>query len=315
MTPLDRHTRTRPGGDAGGDEKAGSARVARAAEADLAAGDAMLTLDGGAVHIRQDGPRNAPALLLIHGSASSTRSWDALVPLLTGCHRVLRIDLPGHGRSAPPAGRGYEVPEQARSVAQALDRLGVESAVVAGHSSGGYTAVALAEQRPDLVAALALVNTGPSMDAFLAPESAAIDPAQWPPTDEQVRAFASSAFREGYRIPQDVVDDVRGMSLQALTAAMRGSVAYLSSRPLPERLAALGKPLQVVFGDQDRRWRPSSAAGYRAVPGATVAMLPGAGHTPILEDPPHTAALLLPFTTTHARSFRPSPAGPGSSTG
>ncbi|GAA3425818.1 alpha/beta fold hydrolase [Streptosporangium sandarakinum] len=46
--------------------------------------------------MRQDGPRDAPALLLIHGSASSTRSWDPMVPLLTGSYRVIRIDLLGH---------------------------------------------------------------------------------------------------------------------------------------------------------------------------------------------------------------------------
>jgi pimeloyl-ACP methyl ester carboxylesterase len=62
---------------------------------------------------------------------------------------------------------------------------------------------------------------------------------------------------------------------------------------------ALGKPLQVIFGDQDRRWRPSSAADYRVVPGAKVELLPGAGHTPILEDPPRTAALLLSFAEIH----------------
>ncbi|MFJ6463193.1 alpha/beta fold hydrolase [Streptomyces sp. NPDC091387] len=121
----------------------------------------ILPLPGGDILVCQDGPRDAPALLLIHGSASSTRSWDQLVPLLTGSHRVIRIDLPGHGRSAEPSDRGYEVPEQGRTVGAALDRLGVERALVVGHSSGGYAATALIEQRPDLVAALSLINTAP----------------------------------------------------------------------------------------------------------------------------------------------------------
>jgi pimeloyl-ACP methyl ester carboxylesterase len=103
-----------------------------------------LSLDDGDLYVCQDGPRDAPALLLIHGSASSTRSWDPLVPLLTGAHRVIRIDLLGYGRSAKPADRSYEIPDQGRRVGVALDRLGVRHAIVVGHSSGGVVATALA---------------------------------------------------------------------------------------------------------------------------------------------------------------------------
>ncbi|WP_159052104.1 alpha/beta fold hydrolase, partial [Streptomyces niveiscabiei] len=67
-------------------------------------------------------------------------------------------------------------------------------------------------------------------------------------------------------------------------------------RPLPDRLAPLGKPLLVLFGEDDRRWRSSSAAEYTVVPGARIHLLPGLGHSPILEDPPRTAAALLEFT-------------------
>ncbi|MBO8190204.1 alpha/beta hydrolase [Streptomyces oryzae] len=280
MTPPDRNPHAN--GDAGATE------------------DAILHLENGDLHVCQDGPRDAPALLLVHGSATSSRSWDALVPLLTASHHVIRIDLPGHGRSAEPVGRGYDTSEQARTLGTALDRLHAEHVVVVGHSSGGYAATALAEQRPGLVTALALINTGPGMDAFLARETTALDPAQWPPTDEQIRQFASTGFRAGYQVPQELVDELRGMSFHAVTAAMQASVAYLTQQALPDRLKALGKPLQVIFGDQDRRWRPSSAADYRVVPGAKVEFLPGVGHTPILEEPLRTAALLLPFTEKQA---------------
>ncbi|MET9885776.1 alpha/beta fold hydrolase [Streptomyces sp. NPDC006430] len=260
-----------------------------------------LSLDDGDIHVCQDGPRDAPALLLIHGSASSTRSWDPLVALLTGAHRVIRIDLLGHGRSAKPADRSYALPDQARRAGVALDRLGVEHAVVVGHSSGGAVATALAEQRPDLVTALALINTGPSLDAFIAPQSATTGLSQWPPTDEQLRRFASTAFsRAGYRIPPELLDEVRCMTPHTLTATMQATRDYLEQQALPDRLAALGKPLLVVFGEDDRRWRSSSAADYRAVPGAKVELLPGLGHSPLLEDPPRTATPLLAFTTIHA---------------
>lgn len=249
------------------------------------------------LHVCQDGPRDAPALLLVHGTASSARSWDPMVPLLIGSHRVIRIDLLGHGRSAKPDDRSYAIPDQARRVGAVLDRLGAGQVVVVGHSSGGVVATALAEQRPDLVTALVLVNTGPRLDAFIAPESAAAGPAQWPPTDEQLRAFASTGFsRPGYVVPEELLDDVRGMTPHTYTASARGTRAYLEQQGLPERLAGLGKPLLVLFGEDDRRWRSSSAADYRVVPGARVELLPGLGHSPLLEDPERTAAALLAFT-------------------
>ncbi|MFH8626191.1 alpha/beta fold hydrolase [Streptomyces vietnamensis] len=260
----------------------------------------LLSLDDGVLHVSQDGPRDAPALLLIHGSASSSRSWNPMVPLLTGAHRVIRIDLLGHGRSAKPADRSYAIPDQARRAGAVLDRLGVERAVVVGHSSGGTVATALAEERPDLVTALALVNTGPGLHALIAPESAAVAPSRWPPADEQLRLFASTAFsRAGYRIPEELLDDVRDMTPHTLTTTMRATRSYLEQRALPSRLSVLGKPLLVIFGEDDRRWRSSSASEYRAVPGAQVELLPGLGHSPLLEDPPRTAAPLLAFAAMH----------------
>lgn len=261
-----------------------------------------LPLDGGTIHVDCSGPRDAPALLLVHGSAASTRSWDAVVPLLTGSHRVVRIDLLGHGRSATPDDGDYSIPAQARRAGAALDRLGITSAIAVGHSSGGLTVTALAEQRPDLVAALALINTGPRMEALIA-QRLSFDPAQWAQlTDEHLREAASTAFsRAGYRPPQDLLDDMRLMTFHSFTATMRASAEYLAERPVPDRLADLGRPLLVIFGQDDRRWRSSFAGDYRAVPGAQVEMLPGLGHTPILEDPQRAAAPLLAFAARRGR--------------
>ncbi|MQA77287.1 MAG: alpha/beta fold hydrolase [Streptosporangiales bacterium] len=263
--------------------------------------DETLSLDGGTIYVGQDGPRDAPVLLLIHGSGASTRSWDSLVPLLTEPHRVIRIDLLGHGRSAKPADGDYAIPAQARRVGMALDRLGVTNTIVAGHSSGGVTATALAEQRPDLVTALALINTGPRMEALIA-QRFSFEPAQWPHlTDEQIRQAASTGFnRPGYRPPQDLINDMRLMTFHTFTATMRASREYLSEQPVPDRLKDLDLPLLVIFGEDDRRWRSSFAVDYNAVPGAQIEMLPGLGHSPILEDPPRAAAPLLAFTARHA---------------
>lgn len=262
----------------------------------LSTEERTLSLADGEIHVCQDGPPDAPALLLIHGTAASARSWEPMVPLLTGSHRVIRIDLPGCGRSGKPDGASYAVEDQARRVSEALDRLGVDHAAVVGHSSGGVFATALAEQRPDLVAALVLIDTGPHMAAYIAKE-VPLRAASWADlTDDEIRLAINDGFHEDFEIPKEYVDQFRDVDLSVFGATSQAIRAFLAERSLPVRLAPLGKPLLVLFGEEDRRWRPTSAADYHAVPGATVRMIPGIGHSPNLEDPPRTAVPLLVFT-------------------
>jgi pimeloyl-ACP methyl ester carboxylesterase len=86
-----------------------------------------------------------------------------------------------------------------------------------------------------------------------------------------------------------------GMTHRALAATSRASDDYLKQQTLPGRLAALGLPVLVIVGADDKRWRSTSAAAYRAVPGARLELLPGVGHTPMMEDPQTTSTLLLDF--------------------
>lgn len=260
----------------------------------------LSSADDSEIHVCQDGRHDAPALLLIHGTAASGQSWDPMVPLLIGSHRVIRVDLLGCGRSAKPADASYAVPDQARRVGAALDRIGVAHAVVVGHSSGGAVVTALAEQRPDLVTAVVIINFGPHMGAYIA-EEIPVGPVNWPDlTDEQLRRLMRSGFSADYEIPQSYVDQFRTIDPRVFAATSQATRAYLDERALPQRLAPLGKPLLVIVGQDDSRWRPSSAAEYRAVPGATVELLAGVGHSPNLEDPPRTAGHLLAFAAQHA---------------
>jgi pimeloyl-ACP methyl ester carboxylesterase len=228
--------------------------------------------------------------------------WDPVVPSLAGAHRVIRVDLLGRGRSTSPAG-GYDIPTHARRVGAALDMLGVSRMTVIGHSSGCTVATALAEQRPDAVAGLALIDMGPSPDAKI-PERLLTRllltriPGRllWRlKTEANIRKAARTGFTRPVDIPDAFIEHVLGMTHRAFVGAMRAPLNYLGQRSLPDRLTALGLPVLVIFGTDDQRWRSSSAAAYRAVPGARVELLPGVGHTPMLEDPQTTGTLLLDF--------------------
>ena len=268
-----------------------------------AARTGTIPVDGTALYVRQDGAASAPAVVLIHGLGSSTAAWDAVTPALARSHRVIRIDLLGHGRSAKPGGDRYSTLDQARIVGDVLAELGVRRAVVVGHSTGGYVAVALAEQHPSLVTALGLIDTGPRMSDFTSSgptgnllTTSVVGELIWRlRTDGILRKAASSAFsRPGFEIPQQMIDDLNGMTYHALTATSRGSDGFLEE-PVPQRLMTFGRPLLVLYGADDHRWSPSGFAEYGVVPGARIEALPGVGHSPMMEDPAGTSSRLLAF--------------------
>jgi pimeloyl-ACP methyl ester carboxylesterase len=256
------------------------------------------------IHVVEDGAPDSPAVLLIHGSAASMVYWEPVLPALTGALRVIRVDVPGCGRSAPPAD-GYELPVQARRIGALLDRLGVRRVTVVGHSSGSMMATALAEERPDIVAAVVIIDMGPDLAAQY-PESPLVRLLLAPltgrllwrlRTESAIRKAASTAFTRPVEIPAAYLEAALSMTYQAFAGTYRANADYLRQRSLSERLAPLGLPLLVVFGAEDRRCRSSSAVAYRAVPGARIEVLPGVGHTPMLEDTEATSRLLLDFAT------------------
>ena len=264
--------------------------------------DQFVSLDGGHVGVIEEGQTSGPAVLLLGNAAASMLCWEPVVPRLAEAFRVIRFDFLSSARSTHLAGR-YDIPTLARRAAVALDTLGVSRVTVIGHSSGCTIAVALAEQRPDAIVCLALIGMGPDLDAKI-PErllfrlSLTRFPGRWLwrlRTGASIRKAAGSAFTRPVDIPVAFVEHMMGITHRDFVGAMRAPLHYLGQRSLPDRLAPLGLPVLVVFGAEDQRWRSSSAAAYRAVPGARVELLHGVGHTPMMEDPDTTGSLLLDF--------------------
>lgn len=261
----------------------------------------IVDLPGGDLQVREDGPRDAPAVVMLHGFACSIHWWDQMTPALARDHRVIRFDLLGHGGSEKPK-KGYGMESQARLVAGALDRLGVRRAAVVGHSMGGSVATALAEQRPMLVESIVILDSpSKSGDAEL-PFTARLG---FVPVlgqaikrivpDGMVRNGLESAFAEGFEVPDRFVEDFREMTYTSYDDSHRGVDDYNKKSGLAERLADESVPLLVVFGSDDEVVDPESAQGYRRVPGARIVVLDGVGHSPHVERPGATARLVADF--------------------
>ena len=274
-------------------------------------GGEIVSLPGGDVQVVDSGEpagdEGAP-IVLIHCFGCSLHWWDSMVPLLEEKHRVIRIDLLGHGGSAKPKS-GYAIEDQAGLVAGALDRLGVQGAVVVGHSLGGSVAVSLAERASELVDRVALIDSAPDTSYgeldFIAKLTATpvIGQAVWRmKVGSLIKNGYEQAFAPGYDIdsgfedPDQVVSDNRAMTYTSFTDSMDAVEDFTDAISLDQRLRATPVPLMAIFGAEDQidDTGPSLAA-YAQVPGARTSEIRGAGHSPNVEKPEETARLILEF--------------------
>ena len=275
-------------------------------------GGRILQLSAGDLQVWEDGPTAGgsgdPPIVLIHCYSCSLHWWDHIVPLLSEHHRVIRVDLLGHGGSEKPQS-GYSMEDQAALVGEALNQLGVEGAVVVGHSLGATVAAALAEQSSELVDRVVDIDQAPDDSFGSLPFIArlAYVPVLGEFLDRVTPDFAvkdgyQDAFAPGFEIDSgfdtddQVVDDFRAMTYTSFDESSSAEDDYTEEIPLDERLTSAAVPLLVIFGDEDQIYdSDESIAAYEDVPGVRTALVEGAGHSPNVEKPEETARLILEF--------------------
>jgi pimeloyl-ACP methyl ester carboxylesterase len=267
-------------------------------------GGRILDLPGAEIQAVEHGPRNGSPIVLLHCFSCALDWWDGTIPWLERKHRVIALDLLGHGGSEKPS-TGYTPENQATLVAEALERLDVENATVVGHSLGGSVGVALTEQNPELVAGLAIIDMPPDNSygdlGFIAGLAfqPVIGEALWRvKLDFAVRDGLAVAFAPDYDVPDAFVEDAKRLTYTAYDDSPGGNDDFLGEKPLELRTKATGKPLLVLMGaeeqiiDDPERALDQYAA---AIPAAETHLVPGAGHSPNVERPRFTAQLILRF--------------------
>jgi pimeloyl-ACP methyl ester carboxylesterase len=260
----------------------------------------ILELPGGDVQVREDGDRRNPPIVLVHGFQASLRWWDRVTPALARGNRVIRIDLLGHGGSEKPRD-GYSMEDQADLVAQAMERLGVRRAAVVGHSMGGQVVTALAERHRELVDRLMVIGTAPENRfnknrftqtvATLPVIGHAISRVT---TDSMVRSQVDLAFADGTDVPDRLYDDPERATFNSFSGSRGGNREYRDEKPLDERLAGTGIPLDVIFGSEDELV-DSKAATEWDLPKVRSHVIEDAGHSPLVERPGQMARIIAEF--------------------
>ena len=263
-------------------------------------GGGIVDTDVVAANVRVEG-EGAP-IVLIHGFAAAIDWWDDIAPALAADHRVIRLDLIGHGGTAAPAS-GYSIERQAQLVAVALDKLGVDRVTVIGHSMGGEVATALAVMNPARIERMILIDSPPTADTTFTPLTGAtlspvLGQALWRMrSDAAVRLGLAQGFAKGFPVPEQFVSDFDQLTYTAFRSAHDASVAYRTEKPTYARLAALGPvpKLLAIFGALDAIVPAATAKFYEQVPGAKVETIDGVGDPPMVEAPDKTLALIRAF--------------------
>lgn len=267
----------------------------------------FIELQGMQVHLRDEGPRDDPApLLLLHGTSSSLQTWDGWVTALQGRHRIIRLDLPGFGLTGPFPDGDYHMPHYTAFIAELLDKLKIQQVVLAGNSLGGQIAWETALAYPQRVSKLILVDSaGFPLQSTSVPigfQLARI-PALAPIIGKALpRQLVELSLRNVYGNPALVTPQLvdRYYELMLREGNREALMQRFSQRDDPnlnrQRISQIDIPTLIIWGGRDGLIPPQHAGEFKAaLKGSQLVMFEQLGHVPQEEDATATAAAMLGF--------------------
>jgi 3-oxoadipate enol-lactonase len=233
---------------------------------------------------------DGPVVVLLHGFPLNRTIWSQQMAHLKKHYRVITPDLPGHGGSAAfPEGGPATMKRMAREVLALLDTLKIDQAAIAGHSMGGYVALALQQAAPERVPGLGLISTQARADTPEARDGRLNLAAK-------VHMHGAGVVAEGMGPklfgPSVTSEDPRYQSTVAMIQetpgdGVRCALLGMAERPdMREGLTGITVPTLVLVGTEDKVIPLERSQCMAAnIPRAVLVKVPGAGHMPMLEDP------------------------------
>ncbi|XBQ15912.1 MAG: alpha/beta hydrolase [Oceanicaulis sp.] len=266
--------------------------------------DRMVDAAGETWRVRESGPENAPAIVLIHGFSHSLESLEPLADALEADWRVIRFDLPGHALTGPRADGDYSVAGTVDQVAALLEEIAPERFVLAGHSLGGLVAWRYAARKPEAVRGLVLIAPGGYPNLGVGDEPA--------PVPQQIKLFLTAApesavsaatgamYADPTRVSEDQVARIHAMMrIEGVGPALISRLEQFTlPAPNPD-LRNIEAPTLIVWGQRDTMVPPQHGPRFAAaIPDARLVLIEDAGHLPAEEKPEETAAAVRAFLET-----------------
>lgn len=242
-----------------------------------------------------------PVVILVHGYLESSEIWDDFVPELESDFSVLRIDLPGHGKSVCKL-QTISMELMADSISAVMSHLSVKKAFFIGHSMGGYVGLAFAERYPNLLTGLCMLHSIPNADTSEKHQSRI--------NDVEVVRNGGKKDIVYLSIPRlfanqnlEKMDDLVDKSIQiALSTSDQGIIGALNGMALrPDRnhiVDIVNFPVFFVFGKHDNLISAEVVASLaERHKNARTVFLNNSGHMGFIEEKDQTIAVIKSFLT------------------
>lgn len=244
-----------------------------------------------------------PAVLLLHGFTGSKANWATLIDALADTHRVIAVDLPGHGESeAPESVARYGMATVAEDLRALVEHLAVDEAHLLGYSMGGRLALFMALTQPGRWRSLLLESASPGLETeverterrgqdealarFIEREGVEAFVERW----ERLPLFATQLS-----LPEEVKQKHREGRLRNRPEGLAGSLRGMGTGTQPslwEQLEKLTTPTLVVVGELDEKFVEIGREMLQRMPQALLTAVPQTGHTVHLERPDVFATLV-----------------------
>lgn len=262
-------------------------------------------------HVQQLGPApaDAPVIVLLHGTGSSSHSWRDVAPLLALRHSVIIMDLPGHAFTSMPPNAAQSLNGMAANVTALLRELNVSPTVMVGHSAGAAVAARMILDQAISPAALislngAFIAFGGLAGQFFSPVARLLAAGSLASRFFAWQATDPAIVQKLVRSTGSLLDSV-GMALYARLVQSPGHVsaalammAHWDLEPLERELPRLTLPVWMVAAENDATVPASQAAQVaRRLPQAQEVLWPMLGHLAHEESPAQCAALITSVVT------------------
>lgn len=259
------------------------------------------------MHYRDEGRRDGPVLVLVHGFANSTATWNGWVKALGGDYRIISLDLPGHGLTRAPATYRGGNEAYADVVETVTQRLGATSFAIAGNSMGGGVAWTFALHHPDQLTALVLVDAAgwpygkPNDKSALGFKLLRTAWGRWLLSQIDPRLIIGDGLKKAFYDPSKadpglvdrIADESRAPDHMAIIMGMQTAPRTPATAAV---LSTIHTPTLVMHGEEDNIIPVAHGRAFAAaIPGAKLIIYPRVGHAPQMEIPARSAADLDSF--------------------